>query len=210
MKVPMPKGLAVIQTAIKVFKYLYDDQTKTYGLETPVTLTVRGVGVGIGNYCSPDGVFQIQVINADTIHFEIKPFLAKTRYWNGPDIIPNNKFRSMLASLFHDFAWYFADEIAAATGKTATEVRSWGTGVMYTVWMWASKHSTAGQIEAHLAFHVINTCEPWYVKVKGLFKRRAVVLVALLSLAVAGCVPPPDWEVIEISGTNAVNNQVEK
>lgn len=206
----MKRNLAVLQTALAAFKYIYDDQTKSYGLNGPVHLAIRGTGIGIGQFKTPDGVFRFTSVSTDMVTFDITAFSANLKYWNGPDFIPNGKYRSMLASLFHDFIWEFAKDIAEALDMTEDQVRDWGDGILYCVWMWASKDSVTGKIEAHLAWHIIQTLSPVYLFVKSPFRGASCLLVVVaMSAQIPGC-PPNDWEVVEATGTNSVMEQVEK
>ena len=129
------------------------------------------------------------------------PFPASSHLWNGPDLLKNNKYRSMLASLFHDLVWEHRAELAKAWHVSDKAVLGWGNGVLYALWMYASSDSLAGRIEARLAWEVCEFSKGWYHDLKKLLGLHSILFAIMLA---AGCGTPPDWTVAEIDGTNAV------
>ena len=194
----------------KVFKYIKADNEASFGLDEEVSVVLMGDGVAyVGTtlvpreYTTKDGSLTIAQ-TADAIDWGVRlvahPFPVESRLWNGPDVIANNQYRSMLASLFHDLIWGHADELAKAWGVTKKDVLTWGNGVLYALWMYASADSRRGRIEARIAWMACEFSKSWYHAFKKLFGLHCLAFALLL----AGCGTPPDWTVAEISGTNAV------
>ncbi len=195
----------------KVFKYIKADNEASFGLDEEVSVVLMGDGVAyVGTvlvpreYTTKDGSLTIAQ-TADVIDWGVRlvahPFPAESRLWNGPDVIANNQYRSMLASLFHDLIWEHADELARAWGVTKQDVLRWGDGVLYALWMYASEDSIRGRIEARVAWQVCEFSRGWYHSLKKILGLHCLAFALLL----AGCGTPPDWTVAEISGTNAIH-----
>lgn len=195
----------------KVFKYIKADNEMSYGLDEEVSVVLLGDGVAcVGTalvpreYTTKDGSLTIAQ-TADAIDWGVRlvahPFPASSRLWNGPDVIANNQYRSMLASLFHDLIWEHGDELAKAWGVSKQDVLRWGDGVLYALWMYASEDSIRGRIEARVAWQVCEFSRGWYHSLKKILGLHCLAFALLL----AGCGTPPDWTVAEISGTNAIH-----
>ncbi len=195
----------------KVFKYIKADNEMSYGLDEEVSVVLMGDGVAyVGKtlvpreYTTKDGALTIAQ-TADAIDWGVRlvahPFQAESRLWNGPDVIANNQYRSMLASLFHDLIWEHGDELAKAWGVSKQDVLRWGDGVLYALWMYASEDSIRGRIEARVAWQVCEFSRGWYHSLKKILGLHCLAFALLL----AGCGTPPDWTVAEISGTNAIH-----
>ena len=201
----------VQKMANKVIKYIREDNEACFGLDEEVSVVLMGDGVAYAGtalvpreYTTKDGSLTIAQ-TADVIDWGVRlvahPFAADTRLWNGPDVIANNQYRSMLASLFHDLIWEHGDELAKAWGVTKKDVLTWGDGVLYALWMYASADSIRGRIEARVAWSVCEFSKGWYHSLKKLLGLHCLAFALLL----AGCGTPPDWTVAEISGTNAIH-----
>lgn len=201
----------VQKVADKIIKYIKADNEESFGLDEEVSVVLMGDGVAYAGaalvpreYTTKDGSLTIAQ-TFDAIDWGVRlvahPFAAESRLWNGPDVIANNQYRSMLASLFHDLIWEHADEIAEAWGVTKQDVLRWGDGVLYACWMYASEDSLRGRIEARVAWQVCEWSRGWYHSLKKLLGLHCLAFALLLA---AGCGTPPDWTVAEISGTNAV------
>ena len=195
----------------KVFKYIKADNEMSYGLDEEVSVVLMGDGVAyVGTtlvpreYTTKDGALTIAQ-TADAIDWGVRlvahPFPVESHLWNGPDVIANNQYRSMLASLFHDLIWEHGDELAKAWGVTKQDVLRWGDGVLYALWMYASEDSIRGRIEARVAWQVCEFSRGWYHSLKKILGLHCLAFALLL----AGCGTPPDWTVAEISGTNAIH-----
>ena len=206
-----------MKAADKIIKYIRDDNERSYGLDEQVSAVLSGDKVtlcreGRTNSFVPvteittkDGSITISPC-ADGLEYAVRlvahPFPASSRLWNGPDIIKDNQYRSMLASLFHDLIWEHADEIAKAWSVSKQAVLQWGDGILYALWMYASADSVWGRVEARLAWSVCEWSKGWYHSAKKLLGLHCVAFALLL--VAAGCGTPPDWRVVEISGTKAI------
>ncbi len=199
----------------KVFKYIKADNEMSYGLDEEVSVSLTGEDVTLvacrfieDALTTADGSLTI-VPSDGPVDEDLRygvclvahPFPVESRLWNGPDVIANNQYRSMLASLFHDLIWEHGDELAKAWGVTKQDVLRWGDGVLYALWMYASEDSIRGRIEARVAWQVCEYSRGWYHKVKKILGLHCLAFALLL----AGCGTPPDWTVAEISGTNAIH-----
>ena len=186
----------------KAIKYIKDDQSQAYGLDGAVGLDIRGRGVADivrTAYATRDGSLSITVAETDHVRIIAHPFPASARLWNGPDIIPDNDYAAMLASLFHDLIWEHCDELAAAWGVSRDAVLRWGNEVLYTIWRFAEPKSRM----ARIAYGVCNFASGWYHSLK----RLVGLGCAAAMLALCGCGAfdtPQGWTVAEMSGTNAV------
>lgn len=197
----------------KVFKYIKADNEATFGLDEEVSVVLFGEDIALfrGGGCveeitTADGSLTITPIENTyypdwAVRVTAHPFPASSHLWNGPDVIANNQYRSMLASLFHDLIWEHGDELAKAWGVTKQNVLRWGDGVLYALWMYASEDSIRGRIEARVAWQVCEFSRGWYHSLKKILGLHSLAFALLL----AGCGTPPDWTVAEISGTNAIH-----
>lgn len=195
----------------KVFKYIKADNEASYGLDEEVSVVLMGDDVTLfqGGGCvedvtTADGSLTISPIENELdwgVRLTAHPFSTSSHLWNGPDVIANNQYRSMLASLFHDLIWEHGDELAKAWGVSKQDVLRWGDGVLYALWLYASEDSIRGRIEARVAWQVCEFARGWYHSLKKILGLHCLAFALLL----AGCGTPPDWTVAEISGTNAIH-----
>ena len=217
MKLPADKILSALPVAGSAFdaalRYVRDDQRARYGLAEPVTVVLDGDGIGDAFFAGPNGGRQVSVgggvlvidpISRNRVRLTANPFAPETENWNGPDVLPNNRYRTMLASLFHDLIWKYADEIAAALGCEGIDVLRWGNGILYALWVYASPYTRWGRFEAWWAWRTCEFAAPVYHRVKRRLRLSAFVALAAGAASCAGCKGPPDWRVVEIDGTNAV------
>ncbi len=207
-------GRKVVKVADKVLKYLKEDNSHSYGLDEEVSVLLSGKdvawpassAVSLADYTTQDGSLTIAFCETSldvAVRLVAHPFPVSSNLWNGPDIISDTKFRAMAASLFHDLIWEHASELAKAWGVSKTDVLGWGDGVLYAVWMWASEDTLLGRIEARVAWSVCEFSKGWYHTAKKWLGLHTIALATLL--AAAGCVgTPPDWQVVEFTGTNAI------
>ena len=208
-------GKKVAKVANKVIKYVREDNAASYGLDEEVRAVLFGdnvavieegeIVVEITAITTADGSLSIAPVESGLdwgVRLVANPFPASSHLWNGPDLIRNNQYRSMLASLFHDLIWEHADEIAKAWGVSKQAVLRWGDGVLYALWLHASGDSILGRLEARAAWQVCEYSRGWYHTAKKWLGLHCVTLAAML--AAAGCGTPPDWTVAELDGTNAV------
>lgn len=206
----------VQKVADKIIKYVKADNEACFGLDEEVSVVLMGDDVGLvaghfieDAYTTKDGSLSIKPewSNGWLIRLTALPFPAESHLWNGPDVIANNQYRSMLASLFHDLIWEHGDELAKAWGVSKQAVLQWGDGVLYALWMYASADSRRGRIEARVAWQVCEFSRGWYHSLKKLLGLHCLAFALLLA---AGCGTPPDWTVAEISGTNAIHRAMGK
>lgn len=151
-----------------VAKYIRDDQRADYPLPAPVTVVVRSWRLAEfvkTPYTTRDGTISVTSLGDHRIQLMAHAF-PRSGKWNGPDGIPNNTLRGMLASLYHDLLWLNASEFCNAWGCYHTDFLRWANGVLYLVWVWASKDSWWGRREAWLAFQATEYAAPVYHKVK--------------------------------------------
>ena len=206
-------GRKTMKVADKIIKYVKADNEATFGLDEEVRAELTGLKLieiwegerhlPICQYTTADGSLTIEPRMEGGLEFvrlTAHPFPASSRLWNGPDLIKNNRYRSMLASLFHDLIWEHADEIAKAWGVSKQAVLQWGDGILYALWMYASETSALGRVEARVAWQVCEYSRGWYHKVKKLIGLHCLAFALLL----AGCGTPPDWTVSGVEGTNAI------
>lgn len=200
------------QKVFKYIKYIKADNEASFGLDEEVSVVLMGDDVTLfqGGGCvedvtTADGSLSIAPVESGLdwgVRLTAHPFPTSSHLWNGPDVIANNQYRSMLASLFHDLIWEHGDELAKAWGVTKQDVLRWGDGVLYALWMYASEDSMRGRIEARVAWQVCEFSRGWYHSLKKLLGLHCLAFALLLA---AGCGTPPDWTVAEITGTNAIH-----
>ncbi len=200
--------------ANRVMKYIREDNSHKYGLEEEVRVVLTGDNVTLVE--DGDAILPVQSVDTEDGSLSISPtdsnfdlavclvahpFPADSGLWNGPDLISDSKYRAMLASLFHDLIWEHSSEIAKAWGVSKKAVLSWGDGVLYALWVYASDDSILGRIEARIAWSVCEFSRGWYHSAKKLLGLHSITIALML---LAGCGTPPNWTVAEIAGTNAV------
>jgi hypothetical protein len=186
-----------------VAKYIRDDQSADYPLPAPVTVIIKSRRVAAfvkGPYTTKDGSLSVTPLGDNKVELTAHAF-PRSGLWNGPDAIPNDTLRGMLASLYHDLIWVHASELCDAWGCYQTDLLRWGGDVLYLVWVWASKDSWWGRREAWLAFQATNFAAPVYHKIK---KAVGATAIALLCAGCTGCFSVPDGEVESVDGADVV------
>lgn len=186
-----------------VAKYIRDDQSADYPLPAPVTVIVKSRRVAAfvkSPYTTKDGSLSVTPLGDNKVELTAHAF-PRSGLWNGPDAIPNNTLRGMLASLFHDLLWIASSEFCAAWKCYQTDFLRWANDVLYLVWVWASKDSWCGRREAWLAFQATNFAAPVYHKIK---KAVGATAIALLCAGCTGCFSVPDGEVESVDGAEVV------
>ncbi len=191
-----------------VAKYIRDDQRADYPLPAPVRVVIRSWRLSEfvkAPYTTKDGTLSVTPLGDHRLELIAHAF-PRSGKWNGPDLLPNDNLRSMLASLFHDLIWEHAGELCDAWKCYQTDLLRWGNGCLYLIWVWASKDSWWGRREAWLAFQATEYAAPVYHKVKKLFSKTAtaIVLAALCAGCAGGCFSVPDGEVESIDGVETV------
>lgn len=189
----------------KVVDYVRNDLTNYYGLQQEVSVVVRGEGVTelFGNeermICVP-----FLTIWSDTTGKKVvltaHPFTANDKMWNGPNVIPNDDYESMLASLFHDLLYANLELLSKQTNQPTSEVRRWSDKILYCVWSSASR-SKIERIKARIGYGVCRCFGGIFHSLTKWF----IFIVAILTLA--GCCVP-DWTLDEVQGEDAVKEVV--
>ena len=133
-------GGKAMKVAEKVIKYVKTDNEATFGLDEEVSVVLFGEDIALirGGGCveeitTADGSLMITPIENTyypdwAVRVTAHPFPASSHLWNGPDLLKNNKYRSMLASLFHDLVWEHRTEIAKAWHTSEKAVSAGATG----------------------------------------------------------------------------------
>lgn len=205
MNAEQAKIASILAKAVE--KYIKDDQRADYPLPSPVTIIVKSRRVADfvkSPYTTKDGSLSVTPLGDDRVQFTAHSF-GRVGLWNGPDAIPNDTLRGMLASLFHDLIWEHFEEFCAVWGCRQTEFLRWGGDVLYLVWKWASKDSWWGRREAWIAFQATNFAAPVYHKLKNaVAKTTAIVLACGLCAGCSGCFSTPDGEVESVDGVEVV------
>lgn len=198
----MYKSAIIKAIGTAAIDYIKADQNAKYPLAEECSVTLQGydIALGIKTVTTKDGSLTITINNKDELTLTAHPFTAESGLWNGPDIIPNNRFPSMLASLFHDLIWEHDDELSVAWSISATEVCRWGNDCLYTIWMSTSR-TRWERFEAWCAWQACEFSAPWYHRVRDLFFAFAIISALFLY----GCDSPPKWQMIHASGTNQVH-----
>lgn len=204
---------AAVAVLRKAIEYARRDQAAAYSLPGDVSVTIRSRSVAgfpqpdFTSYTTRDGSLTVERLDERTTRLTAHPFPAESKLWNGPDVIPNKWFRSMLASLFHDLIWVHGEELAGAMGQTTVRTLRWGGDVLYLVWRAASEGSPVGRCEAWLAFQSTQWAAPWYHRLKDLLGALLVMSAILAAAGCSdGCYSPPDGEVLEIGGADVIHS----
>lgn len=204
-----PAQLAVAKIISRAVReagdYLRNDQRASYPLRRPVYVVLRDntLAALCKDFRSADGALAIENRGDGLVKFLAGVFPRSANLWNGPDILRNKHLRRMLASLFHDLIWGHREELAAAWGLSVEEVLHLGNIVLFEVWMWASKDSWWGRIEARVAYQACELGKGWYHTAK---KTLAVVALALVASGCEGCYSYPDGFVVEVYGEEEVQD----
>ena len=195
----------IIAEAVK--NYVKEDQRADYPLPGEVSVVVKSRKVASlvrSPYTTKDGSLTVEPVDERHVRLVAHKFV-RCGLWNGPDAIPNNTLRGMLASLYHDLIWVHAVELAAAWGCTELDILRWGGDVLYLVWMWASRDSWWGRREAWLAFQVTDFAAPFYHRLLPRVRKAVgATVLALLGSGCTGCYSLPDGEVESVDGVEVV------
>lgn len=193
---------AVKMATGKLIQYMKDDAAHSYALNETFTAEIEGVGVGkiCADYKTCDGTFEVVRIDVRRVVLICYPFPASARLWNGPDILPDDDYASMAASLVHDLIWGHDAELAHEWGVSPNRIKAWGNDILYAIWRAANGNKPNAIMR--LAYHICDLAAPIYHKAKKILKvgATATACVALLS----GCRTPPDNWSVRLDGTNAI------
>ena len=203
-----PAQLAVAKIVSRAVReagdYLRNDQRASYPLRRPVYVVLRDntLAALCKDFRTADGALAVENRGDGLVKVTAGAFPRSANLWNGPDILRNKHLRRMLASLFHDLWWGKREELASAWGMPVEEVLHLGNIVLFEVWMWASKDSWWGRLEARTAYQFVEFGKGWYHAAKKLLALAAAA--ALVAGCVSGCYTPPDGEVVEAGGIDEV------
>jgi hypothetical protein len=191
-----------------VAQYIHDDQRADYPLPAPVEIVVKSKRVAQfvkSPYTTKDGSVSVTPLGDDRVRLIAHAF-TRSGLWNGPDALPNDTLRGMLASLYHDLLWIHAAEFCNAWGcERTTDFLKWANDVLYLVWVWASNDSWWGRREAWLAFQAVSFAAPVYHKIKDKFaEATAIILACGLCAGCSGCFSVPDGEVESVDGVEVI------
>lgn len=189
----------------KIIEYIKDDLTHWYGLKEDVSVTIQGEDVtdifGVHERMVCVGKLTIW---SDTTNNKVvltaHPFTIDEQLWNGANVIPNTKYESMLASLFHDLLYEYMEEIAEQLHTSVGTVRKWADKVLYCIW---SESATSGweRFKAKAGYFVCRTFG-------GIFHNIGKFFLILLALYFAGCCTP-NWKLTETTNGEAVKEVIE-
>ena len=199
--------IAAIRAAVKfsrgAIEYIQHDQMVMLGLRKPQWVKFAGPGIGRGFFSN--GILTISSERGgDTVTLSVKAFSAWLRLWNGPDFLPNTmQDGSLEISLWHDFLFYFAPEIAMEWNCSEAYVLDWANGLLHAGYQGYGQlypDAVWVTLKARVCYGGLRLGTPWYHGLKRLFG------LAVIALCVAGCEgcalfeSPPDWKMTESSG----------
>ena len=190
-------------------EYIEHDQQVLLGLRKPQWIIFSGEDVVRPNFYNK--YLSIEMVKGCKMRLAITAFSAWTKLWNGPDLIGNDlKDGSLESSLWHDFLWEFAKDIAEQWGCTPEAVMEWANGLFHAAWVaYGEMYPDAKLVhtKARVAYGVVQFSIPWYHRIRNAFLTlMRIVVFALLCINVlgySGCSafkPPPNYSVDSSSG----------
>ena len=189
----------------KVIDYVRNDLTNHYGLKQEVSIVVSGDDVTDLFGCEERMIcVPFLTIWSDTTENKVvltaHPFTANDKMWNGPNVIPNTYYESMLASLFHDLLYSNLELLSKQINKPTSEVRAWSDKILYCVWNGASR-SKIERFKARIGYGV---CRAF----GGIFTSLTKWFIFIITiLAITGCCVP-DWHLDDVQGEEAINEVI--
>ena len=189
----------------KVINYVKDDLTSWYGLNEEVSVTISGKDVTklFGNeervVCLPHLTIWSDT-TGNKVVLTAHPFRADQKLWNGANVIPNTKYESMLASLFHDLLYEYLELLANKLHTNVGSVRKWADKVLYCIW---NDSATSGweKFKAKAGYYVCRTFG-------GIFHNIGKLFLIALILYFSGCCTP-DWKLVDTTNGDAVKEVIE-
>lgn len=188
-----------------VIDYVVNDLTHHYGLKQEVSVVINGdnvtkiFGFEERMICVP-----FLSIWSDTTDNKVvltaHPFAANDKMWNGPNVIPNDDYESMLASLFHDLLYTHLYLIAKQLNCSVSDIRKWADQVLYAIWAGASR-SKLEKFKARIGYAVCRVFGGIFTSLSKWF----MFIIAIL--AIAGCCVP-DWNLEDVQGEEAVKEVI--
>lgn len=194
----------------KAIAYIDEDMNRHYELKETAFAVFTGTNIGRGSF--DNGILCIDSApGGDVIKMKARPFKAETKYWNGPDIIPDDlDDGSFEMSLWHDLVCEFKKEIAVEWKTTEDAVVEWANKILPTAWIgYGEKKETrpiALETRAKIGFNVVEAgrkwWNPWAAINKLLRKCKKVIPLILIAATLTGCTSCsaiPDWKMKEAS-----------
>lgn len=197
----------LIEIGKKMFEYIKDDLTSWMSLKEDVTVKIKGEDVtelfGKQERMICVGKLTIWSDTTDNkVVLTAHPFEANEELWNGANVIPNDDYESMLASLFHDLLYGYMDNIAKQLGCKTSEVRKWADKVLFVIWHdtatsgWERFKARVGYRVCRLFGGMFHTISKWFV-------------IALIIASLSGCTCVPNWELVEVENGEAVQEVID-
>lgn len=188
-----------------VVDYIAEDIAGHYGLKQEVSVTIKGNNVTkiFGNeermICVPFLTMWSDTTDGKVV-LTAHPFTANDRMWNGPNVIPDDDFESMLASLFHDLLYTHLELIAKQLNCSVSDVRKWADQVLFCIWSGAARNPIE-KLKARIGYGVCRAFGGIFTSLTKWF----IFIIAILALA--GCCVP-DWTLEDIQGEDAVKEVI--
>lgn len=196
---------AAIFVAQIALRYFRDDLAHAYGLREEASITLHGDGIGIGS-AEAGALSIISNKGGNTVTLVAKPFEARSRFWNGPNVVPDTlKDGSLESSLWHDLIWQFAPCLSKQLGISTHDLLTWSNGILAAAWEYYGRvlygrSAESGKRRGWLAYNVCRL-GAW---VKRLLLRFSILAFVTLLAGCSGCYTPPDWTVSDASAIEAV------
>lgn len=208
-----------MSTSEKTIDYIKDDLTGHYALNGDVSVTIRGEDVCdiLGwqervvelHHKSVDAKGNefnacVLTIWSDTTDHKVvltaHRFPAFAKLWNGPNVIPNDDYESMLASLFHDLLYVFMEELADKLNVSTKDVRKWADDILYAIWSGAARNPIE-RLKARIGYGV---CRAF----GGIFRSLTKWFIFIVAiLAFVGCCVP-DWTLEDVQGEEQIEEAI--
>lgn len=189
----------------KAIDYIRDDLNNHYGLKSEVSVRLHGEGI-TDIFGKQERMICVNhlTIWSDTTEGKVvltaHPFTIKDELWNGPNVIPDDDYESMLASLFHDLLYVNLLFLSRVIDCSESELRKWADQILYAIWSGASR-SKIEKIKARLGYGVCRAFGGIFTSVTKWF----MFIIAILTLA--GCCVP-DWNLEDVQGEEAVKEVI--
>ena len=188
-----------------IIDYVKDDLTHWYSLSREVSVKVYGEDITelFGKQERMVCVGKLTIwsdTTGNTVTLTAHPFKADEKLWNGPNVVPNSDYESMLASLFHDLMYEYVEEIARQINKPEKAVRKWADDLLYSVWA-GSTDSKWERFKARIGYGVCRVFGGIFHKIGSLF------LLLILAYLLSGCCVP-HWNLVSVEGSDAITEVI--
>jgi len=195
-----------------VIDYVLKDVGGYYGLKSDVSVRISGDGV-----CDLFGKLERMVVEPklsiwsspqdNVVILTAHPFEAKDMLWNGANVIRDDDYESMLASLFHDLLYVYMESLAKQLDRSPKEVRKWADDILYIIW--AQSATTFNQKLLARAGHAV--CRLFggiYHRIAKWFSLGVIIAVLFGIIGCSGCLTP-DWKLEEVQGGEAIQETID-